>query len=196
MVSAQHEFFVGDHAITTQDCGSLPSGTVVEIAGGNSRGEPYHSPTFHRWLVKPVHGVRAAVYVRPRDLEPYILEVKPVSQYIEVKASGSCAFESSTFNLRVTDDSNGAIIGEADFVESSNNWSLGDNTNPDVINVMINNSGDQARMTVTVIVVVLDEVLVDLWVTVDSEVESVEAGATSAELVVMQAVGDMKTDSV
>jgi len=71
-------------------------------------------------------------------------------QYIEVKASGSCAFESSTFNLRVTDDSNGAIIGEADFVESSNNWSLGDNTNPDVINVMINNSGDQARMTVTV----------------------------------------------
>ena len=53
-----------------------------------------------------------------------------------------------------------------------------------------------AGMTVTVIVVVLDEVLVDLWVTVDSEVESVEAGATSAELVVMQAVGDMKTDSV
>ena len=76
----------------------------------------------------------------------------PVSgtQYIEVKASGSCAFQSSTFNLKVTDDSNGAIIGEADFVESDVNWSLGQNTNPDVINVMINNSGDQARMTVTV----------------------------------------------
>ena len=71
-------------------------------------------------------------------------------QYIEVKASGSCAFEASTFNLRVTDDSNGAIIGEADFNESSNNWYLGDNTNPDIINVMINNSGDQAKMTVTV----------------------------------------------
>ncbi|HTZ45078.1 MAG TPA: hypothetical protein VMB79_14560 [Jatrophihabitans sp.] len=71
-------------------------------------------------------------------------------QYIEVKASGSCAFETSTFNLKITDDTNNAIIGEADFVESSNNWDLGSNTNPDVINVMINNSGDQARITVTV----------------------------------------------
>lgn len=71
-------------------------------------------------------------------------------QYIEVKASGGCAFQSSTFNLRVTDEATGAIIGEADFNETSNNWYLGDNTNPDIINVMINNSGDQARMTVTV----------------------------------------------
>jgi hypothetical protein len=72
------------------------------------------------------------------------------SQYIEVKASGSCFFDDSTFHLKVTDDANGAIIGEADFDESDNNWSLAKNTNPDVINVMINNSGDQARMTVTV----------------------------------------------
>jgi hypothetical protein len=71
-------------------------------------------------------------------------------QYIEVKASGSCAFQASTFNLKVTDNANNAIIGEADFVESSNNWNLGKNTNPDVINVMVNNSGDQARITVTV----------------------------------------------
>ena len=71
-------------------------------------------------------------------------------QYIEVKASGSCAFESSTFNLKITDEATGAIIGEADFTESSSNWSLGTNTNPDIINVMINNSGDQAQMTVTV----------------------------------------------
>lgn len=53
-----------------------------------------------------------------------------------------------------------------------------------------------AGMTVTVVVVVLDEVLVDLWVTVDTEAGLVEAAETSAELVVMQAVGDMKTDSV
>jgi hypothetical protein len=71
-------------------------------------------------------------------------------QYIEVKASGSCALEYSTFQLKVTDDSNGAIIGEADFKEGSNSWSLADNSNPDIINVMINNSGDQARMAVTV----------------------------------------------
>jgi hypothetical protein len=72
------------------------------------------------------------------------------TQYIEVKASGSCAFDDSTFNLKVTDDSDQAIIGEADFVESDNNWDLGKNTNEDVINVMINNSGDQARITVTI----------------------------------------------
>jgi hypothetical protein len=35
-------------------------------------------------------------------------------------------------------------------VESDNNWDLGKNTNEDVINVMINNSGDQARITVTI----------------------------------------------
>jgi len=71
-------------------------------------------------------------------------------QYIEVKASGSCFFETSTFHLKVTDDGNGAIIGEAHFLEDDNNWNLDKNTNPDVINVMINNSGDQARMTVIV----------------------------------------------
>ena len=53
-----------------------------------------------------------------------------------------------------------------------------------------------AGMTVTVVVVVLEEVLVDLWVTVDTEAGLVEAAETSAEPVVMQAVGDMKTDSV
>lgn len=53
-----------------------------------------------------------------------------------------------------------------------------------------------AGITVTVVVVVLDEVLVDLSVTVDTGAVSVEAAAMSAEPVVMQAVGDMKTDSV
>lgn len=72
------------------------------------------------------------------------------TQYIEVNASGACFFEASTFNLKVTNNDTGAIIGEADFVESDNAWRLGDNTNPDVINVMINNSGDQAHMTVAV----------------------------------------------
>jgi len=72
------------------------------------------------------------------------------TQYIEVKASGGCFFETSTFNLKVTDDSDKAIIGEADLLENDNNWYLDKNTNEDVINVMINNSGDQARITVTV----------------------------------------------
>jgi hypothetical protein len=72
------------------------------------------------------------------------------TQYIEVKASGSCAFSDSTFNLKITDDADKAIIGEADFVESGNNWDLDKNTNEDVINVMINNSGDQASITVTI----------------------------------------------
>lgn len=34
------------------------------------------------------------------------------TQYIEVNASGGCFFQTSTFHLKVTDDADGAIIGE------------------------------------------------------------------------------------
>jgi hypothetical protein len=71
-------------------------------------------------------------------------------QYIEVKASGGCFFETSTFNLKVEDVVNHVEIGEADFSEDDENWSLADNTNKDVIDVMINNSGDQAQIAITV----------------------------------------------
>src|SRR2546421_5584843 len=67
-------------------------------------------------------------------------------QYIEAKASGGCFFDASTFNLKVEDAANHAIIGEADFNENDNNWYLGNNTNPDVIDVMLNSSGDQATI--------------------------------------------------
>ncbi|WP_175967935.1 hypothetical protein [Burkholderia sp. BCC0322] len=70
--------------------------------------------------------------------------------YIEAKNSGSCFFESSRFKLKVTDNSNGAIIGTVSFVDSSANWTVASNTNPDVLNVNIDNSGSQATITVTV----------------------------------------------
>ncbi|MFP3615002.1 hypothetical protein ACOCG7_09465 [Paraburkholderia sp. DD10] len=70
--------------------------------------------------------------------------------YIEAKNSGSCFFESANFKLKVTDDANGVIIGTVSFADSSANWTVASNTNPDVINVNIDNSGSQATITVTV----------------------------------------------
>jgi hypothetical protein len=71
-------------------------------------------------------------------------------QYIEVNATGGCFFLVSTFDIKVTDESNSAIIGTAAFKEADLNWYLDSNSNEDVINVMINNSGQQARMVVTI----------------------------------------------
>ncbi|VWB06671.1 hypothetical protein [Burkholderia lata] len=70
--------------------------------------------------------------------------------YIEAKNSGSCFFESAKFRLKVTDNSNGAIIGTVSFSDSDANWNVASNTNPDVLNVNIDNSGHQATITVTV----------------------------------------------
>ena len=59
-----------------------------------------------------------------------------------------------TFNLKITSNSTRRrrIIGEADFVESSKSWDLDKNTNEDVIRMssLINNSGDQASITVRI----------------------------------------------
>jgi hypothetical protein len=69
-------------------------------------------------------------------------------QYIEVKASGGCFFQDSNFTLKI-EGSSGAIIGNAVFTESDNNYSSS-STNTDLIDILLNNSGDQATITVTV----------------------------------------------
>lgn len=70
-------------------------------------------------------------------------------EYIEVKASGSCFFESSTFTLKVEDAATATIIGHVSCRERYNNWD-GSSDNADVVDLYINNSGDQAVIRVTV----------------------------------------------
>jgi hypothetical protein len=70
-------------------------------------------------------------------------------QYIEAKNSGGCFFESSTFTLKVEDGTNHVVIGQVVFEDSSENWNF-TSSNPDVIDVYVNNSGDQAVIQVTV----------------------------------------------
>lgn len=70
-------------------------------------------------------------------------------QYIEAKDSGTCFFQSADFTIKVC-DSNGAILGNVSFSDSTANWKLSDNTNPDLLNVNIDNSGDQALIVITV----------------------------------------------
>jgi hypothetical protein len=71
------------------------------------------------------------------------------TQYIEAKASGGCAFSDSTFTVKVEDSSTQTIIGHVAFDDPGQNWTYR-NDNEDVIDVYCNNSGDQARITVTV----------------------------------------------
>jgi hypothetical protein len=70
-------------------------------------------------------------------------------QYIEAKASGSCAFNPSTFTVKVEDADTKTIIGHVAFSDSSQNWNY-KNDNEDVIDVYCNNSGQQARIKITV----------------------------------------------
>jgi hypothetical protein len=70
-------------------------------------------------------------------------------QYIEAKASGSCFFNPSTFTLKVEDAATATIIGHVVFTDNSQNWTY-ENDNQDVIDVYCNNSGDQARIKVTI----------------------------------------------
>ncbi|GLV53315.1 hypothetical protein KDH_01700 [Dictyobacter sp. S3.2.2.5] len=73
-------------------------------------------------------------------------QILPASgrQYIEAKASGGCFLEPSSFTL------NASNIGKVTIVESGNNYYANDNTNPDALSININNSGDQAVITVIV----------------------------------------------
>ncbi len=71
------------------------------------------------------------------------------TQYIEAKASGGCFLTDSTFTLKVEDSATQAIIGHVAFTDSAKNWTY-TNDNEDVIDVYCNNSGDQARITVTI----------------------------------------------
>ena len=70
--------------------------------------------------------------------------------YIEANCSGTCFFQSGDFTLKICDGANSAIIGNVSFHDMTANWELSDNTNTDVLNVDIDNSGDQAVITVTV----------------------------------------------
>lgn len=69
--------------------------------------------------------------------------------YIEAKASGSCFFDDSKFTVKIEDADTQTIIGRVAFTDSSQHWNYS-NDNPDVIDVNCNNSGDQARITITV----------------------------------------------
>jgi hypothetical protein len=72
------------------------------------------------------------------------------NQYIEARNSGDCFLVTSYFTLKVEDQSNDAIIGSVILEESGDNWDVSSNSNTDVIDVNIDNSGDQARIVVTV----------------------------------------------
>jgi hypothetical protein len=71
------------------------------------------------------------------------------SEYIEAKSSGSCFFDPSQFTVKVEDADTKTIIGHVAFTDSASNWSYS-NDNEDVIDVYCNNSGDQARIRLTV----------------------------------------------
>jgi len=70
-------------------------------------------------------------------------------QYVEAKGSGGCFFDDSTFSIKIEDATNSVIIGQVDFTDGNHNWSAS-NSNKDVIDVYINNSGDQAVIKITV----------------------------------------------
>jgi hypothetical protein len=73
------------------------------------------------------------------------------NQYIEVDATGGCFFASqSTFNIKIEDATNHAIIGEVDFIEYDNTYEAHTNTNPDVIDALVENNKPQARIEITV----------------------------------------------
>ena len=69
--------------------------------------------------------------------------------YIEAKGSGSCFFTDSTFTVKVEDADTRTIIGHVAFTDSNHDWDY-TNDNADVIDVDCNNSGDQARIEITV----------------------------------------------
>jgi hypothetical protein len=70
-------------------------------------------------------------------------------QYIEANADGTCFFSDSTFTLKIEIAENEIIIGQVDFTDSKEKWKCKD-SNVDVIDVYINNSGKQALIQVTV----------------------------------------------
>lgn len=70
-------------------------------------------------------------------------------QYIEAKGSGGCWGTDSTFSVKIEDAGTAAIIGQVDFTDSSHNWNYS-TTNPDVIDVYVNNADQQAIIRITV----------------------------------------------
>jgi hypothetical protein len=71
-------------------------------------------------------------------------------QYIEDKDSGTCAFDTATFTLAVTDSKRNSI-GTVAFSESSSSYSAV-SSNTDLIQVLCSNdTGDQSIIVVTVL---------------------------------------------
>ncbi|WP_320779241.1 hypothetical protein [Streptomyces sp. CRN 30] len=69
-------------------------------------------------------------------------------QFIETKNSGGCFGETSTFTLKVVDDSTHTEIGHIDFTEDGG-WGA-TSSNPDVIDVDIDGSENPSPISVTV----------------------------------------------
>jgi len=69
--------------------------------------------------------------------------------YIEAKDSDTCFFQSAQFTIKVC-DSNNSIIGNVSFSDDTHSWKLSDNTNPDVIDVDINNDQNPGTIAITV----------------------------------------------
>lgn len=78
------------------------------------------------------------------DLQPGQSLPASGTQYIEAKASGGCAFAPSKFTLNVVD------VGTIGIEDDSENYFVANNTDPNALSANINNSGQQAQITITV----------------------------------------------
>lgn len=66
------------------------------------------------------------------------------TQYIEAKGSGSCFFDTSKFTINVVN------IGTITIQDDSQKYYVANNSDTDNISANINNSGDQASITITI----------------------------------------------
>ncbi|MGJ0395709.1 MAG: hypothetical protein ACR65U_05740 [Methylocystis sp.] len=97
-------------------------------------------------------GVRGSVLDSFNNLVIGPLSTYPETSgaYIEADNSGACSSQSARFTLKVTDESNGNIIGNIAFKDTTKKWKVESNENDDLLNVNIDNSGKQARITITI----------------------------------------------
>lgn len=70
-------------------------------------------------------------------------------QYIEGNKTGACFFHEGRFTLKIEEASTGVLIGRVAFAATPQLWhATSDNT--DLIDVYLNNNGDQSLIKVTV----------------------------------------------
>lgn len=70
-------------------------------------------------------------------------------QYIEAKASGTCFFLPSMFNLIIEDATNDKLIGSVAFADRSKQWEY-HNTNEETVSVFVESTDTQGEIIVTV----------------------------------------------